>query len=60
MYKLFNMGHRLEIYLDEKYAEEIISISNHFDIDARVIGYVEGYEGKQVTIKSENGEFIYQ
>lgn len=60
MYKVFNMGHRLEIYLDEKYAEEIISISNHFDIDARVIGYVEGYEGKQVTIKSENGEFIYQ
>ena len=60
MYKVFNMGHRLEVYLDEKYAKEIISISNHFGIDARVIGYVEGYEGKQVTIKSENGEFIYQ
>ena len=60
MYKVFNMGHRLEVYLDEKHAKEIINISNHFGIDARVIGYVEGYKGKKVTIKSENGEFMYQ
>lgn len=60
MYKVFNMGHRMEIYLDEKYAEEIISISKSFNIDAKIIGHVETSDHKQVTIKSSSGEFNYQ
>lgn len=59
MYKVFNMGHRLEIYLDEKYAQEIIDISKGFGVEAKVIGYVESYQGKQVTIKGQNGVFNY-
>ncbi len=59
MYKVFNMGHRLEIYLDEKYAQEIIDISKGFGVEAKVIGYVEPYQGKQVTIKGQNGVFNY-
>jgi phosphoribosylformylglycinamidine cyclo-ligase len=59
MYKVFNMGHRLEVYLNEKYANRIIEISKSFGIDAQIIGRVEANEGKKVTIKSEFGEFIY-
>ncbi|MFZ1808017.1 MAG: AIR synthase related protein [Cyclobacteriaceae bacterium] len=59
MYKVFNMGHRMEIYLDEKHAEEVISISKSFGVDAQVIGRVEASPKKQVTIKSSNGEFHY-
>ena len=59
MYKVFNMGHRLEIYLDEKYAQEIIDISKGFGVEAKVIGYVEPYQGKKVTIKGQNGVFNY-
>ncbi|HCM77917.1 MAG TPA: phosphoribosylformylglycinamidine cyclo-ligase [Cytophagales bacterium] len=59
MYKVFNMGHRMEIYLEEKYAEEVIAISRSFEINAKIIGHVETSAEKQVTIKSENGEFIY-
>ncbi len=59
MYKVFNMGHRLEIYTDEQSANEMISIANSFNIDAKIIGKVEDYKGKQVTIKSEFGEFVY-
>jgi phosphoribosylformylglycinamidine cyclo-ligase len=59
MYKVFNMGHRMELYLDEQYAEEAIAIAKNFNIDARIIGRVEKAAHKQVTIKSEYGEFIY-
>jgi phosphoribosylformylglycinamidine cyclo-ligase len=59
MYKVFNMGHRVEIYLDEKNAEEVISIAKSFNIDAKIIGRVEKGEGKKVTVKSEFGEFNY-
>ena len=59
MYKVFNMGHRMEIYIDEKYAADIISIAKSFNVDAQIIGYVEPYSGKKLTIKNENGNFIY-
>ena len=58
MYKVFNMGHRFEIYLSPEHADKVIEISKSFDIDARVIGRIE--EGKRsLTIKSEYGEFNY-
>jgi phosphoribosylformylglycinamidine cyclo-ligase len=58
MYKVFNMGHRLEVYLDPRQAEEVIDISKSFNIDAQVIGRIE--EGpRSLTIKSEYGEFNY-
>ncbi len=59
MYKVFNMGHRLEIYLPEEYAQQVIAISKSFNIDARIIGRVEAHEGKKVTIESEFGKFEY-
>jgi len=59
MYKVFNMGHRLELYLDEAYANDVIAIAKSFNIDAHVIGRVEAADKKQVTIKSDKGEFIY-
>ncbi len=60
MYKVFNMGHRLEVYTDIKTAEELISISKQFNIQAQVIGRVEtGNETPKLTIKSPYGEFIY-
>jgi phosphoribosylformylglycinamidine cyclo-ligase len=59
MYKVFNMGHRLEIYVEEIYAKEIISISESFNIDARIIGRVEASNNKSLTIKSKHGIFNY-
>jgi phosphoribosylformylglycinamidine cyclo-ligase len=59
MYKVFNMGHRMEIYLEEKYAQEVIDISKSFGVDAQVIGRVESSPQKQVTIKAAVGEFQY-
>lgn len=59
MYKVFNMGHRLEIYLPEEYAQEVIAISKSFNIDAQIIGRVEAHEGKKVSIESEFGKFEY-
>jgi phosphoribosylformylglycinamidine cyclo-ligase len=59
MYKVFNMGHRMEIYLHSSRAKEIIDIAKGFGIDAKIIGRVEGAEQKQVTIKSEFGTFNY-
>jgi phosphoribosylformylglycinamidine cyclo-ligase len=59
MYKVFNMGHRFEIYLDEKHAEETIKISKSFGIDARIVGHVEASDKKELVIKSEFGEFYY-
>jgi len=61
MYKVFNMGHRMEIYTDKATAESIIAISKSFGIDAKIVGHVEaGSSGeKRCTIKSEHGEFHY-
>lgn len=59
MYKVFNMGHRLEIYLSEAKAQQVIDIAKSFGIDAQIIGHVEAFEGKQVTIQSEAGTFVY-
>lgn len=59
MYKVFNMGHRLEVYLPAQYAQRIIEIAQSFNIDAQIIGRVESFATKQVTIRSEFGEFVY-
>ena len=59
MFKVFNMGHRMEIYIDEKYADEIISISKSFNVDAKIIGKVEAGKSKKVTVKSLFGTFEY-
>jgi len=59
MYKVFNMGHRLELYAPEDIADELISISESFNVRAKVIGRVESSDKKQVTIRSVKGEFIY-
>jgi phosphoribosylformylglycinamidine cyclo-ligase len=59
MYKVFNMGHRMEIYLPEEYAQEIIAISKSFNVDAQIVGYVEASSEKKLTIKSEYGVFNY-
>ena len=59
MYKVFNMGHRIEMYVDKKIASEIISISKSFNVDAQIIGRVEKSEKKKLTIKSEFGIFEY-
>ena len=59
MYQVFNMGHRLEIYLPEVYASDLISISKSFGVDARIIGRCEKSEKKMLTIISEHGVFGY-
>lgn len=58
MYKVFNMGHRMELYVPENIAADIIAISKSFNIDAQIIGRVETGQ-KQVTLTSEFGEFVY-
>jgi phosphoribosylformylglycinamidine cyclo-ligase len=60
MYKVFNMGHRMEIYVAKEIAQEIINISESFGIDAQIVGRVETANQKKVTILSEKGTFIYQ
>ena len=59
MYKVFNMGHRMEIYVPFEIASDLIAISESFGIAAQVIGKVDSFDGKQVSIKSEKGEFSY-
>jgi len=59
MYKVFNMGHRMELYVPAEIADAIIEISKSFSIDAQIIGKVEVSDKKQVTIVTENGEFVY-
>lgn len=59
MYKVFNMGHRMELYVPAAVAESIISISKSFNVDARIIGRVEASKEKKLTIRSEFGEFVY-
>ncbi|WDF57008.1 AIR synthase related protein [Mucilaginibacter sp. KACC 22063] len=60
MYKVFNMGHRMELYVPQEIAQDIIAISESFNISAQIVGRVESAATKQVTIRSEFGEFIYQ
>ena len=59
MYKVFNMGHRMEIYLSPEHAEEVMSISRSFGIEARIVGHVEACDVNRLTIKSEFGTFEY-
>ena len=59
MYKVFNCGHRFEIYIDPKDAEEIIKIASKFNVEAKIIGRVEYSSSKKLTIKSEYGIFNY-
>lgn len=59
MYKVFNMGHRMEVYLPKEHAQQVIDIATHFNIDAQVIGRVDASDKKQVTIKSAHGEYTY-
>ena len=59
MYQVFNMGHRLELYVDPEIAADIIAISQSFHIEAQIIGRVEPFNGKKVTIRSEVGTFEY-
>ena len=60
MYKVFNMGHRLEIYLDEADAQTVIDIAKSFGVEGKIIGRVEASKKAEVTIKSEYGQFHYQ
>lgn len=59
MYKVFNMGHRMEIYLNEKDATRVIEISESFGIPAQIIGHVEDAPSNLLTIKSPAGVFEY-
>lgn len=59
MYKVFNMGHRMEIYCDEGIASKLIEIAGTFNLPAKIIGRVERCDLKKLTIKSEAGEFLY-
>ena len=59
MYQVFNMGHRMEFYVSQAIAEDIISISKSFNVDARIIGKVEKNKSKKLTIETEFGAFIY-
>ena len=59
MYRVFNMGHRFEIYTDPESAEKIISIASGFNLDAKIIGHCESSSSKKLTIKSEYGIFEY-
>lgn len=59
MYKVFNMGHRMEVYVAPQYAEKIIEIASEFNIDARVIGRVEDAPENKLTIISDKGTFVY-
>ncbi|SOC78656.1 phosphoribosylformylglycinamidine cyclo-ligase [Salinimicrobium sediminis] len=60
MYQVFNMGHRMELYVDQAIAEDLIAISKSFNVDAKIVGRVEASEEKKLTIKSEFGEFEYR
>ena len=59
MYKVFNMGHRMEIYVAEESADEVVEIARSFNIDAQVIGRVEPSDKKELIIQSEYGVFEY-
>ncbi|MDR0369406.1 MAG: phosphoribosylformylglycinamidine cyclo-ligase [Candidatus Peribacteria bacterium] len=60
MYQVFNMGHRMEIYLPQEYASEVINISKSFNVNAQIIGYVASAEEKELVIENPFGTFTYQ
>ena len=59
MYQVFNCGHRMELYVSQEIADEIIAISKGFSVDAQIIGRIESSKEKKLTIKSPFGEFVY-
>ena len=59
MYKVFNCGHRMELYIEPRFADEIISISNSYNIEAKIVGKVVSSDEKKLSIKSKYGEFNY-
>ena len=59
MYKVFNMGHRLELYVSPLFADDIINISKQFDLDAKIVGRVEKNSSNKLTLKTQNGTFEY-
>lgn len=59
MYKVFNMGHRLELYVAPEHAEQIIAAANAFEIDAQIVGRVEAHSTKKLTLTTPNGTFEY-
>ena len=59
MYKVFNMGHRMEVYVAPKHAQTVIDIARSFDIDARIVGFVEPADRNELVIESEFGRFEY-
>ncbi|AXG75086.1 phosphoribosylformylglycinamidine cyclo-ligase [Flavobacterium arcticum] len=59
MYQVFNCGHRMELYVPENIAQDIIAISKSFNVDAKIVGRLEASESKQLTIKSDYGTFTY-
>ncbi len=59
MYKVFNMGHRMEVYLSAEHADRVIEIARSFNVDAQIVGRVEAASGKKLTIQSPYGTFIY-
>ena len=59
MYQVFNMGHRMELYVDASIAQEIIAISERFGVPAKIVGRVEESDAKELTIRSEHGTFNY-
>lgn len=60
MYKVFNMGHRMEVYVDAEDAQRVIDISRSFDIDARIIGYTQAADHNELIIESDKGRFEYK
>ena len=59
MYQVFNCGHRMELYVNESIASDLIEISKSFGVDAQIVGSVEASDFKKLTIKSEYGIFEY-
>jgi len=59
MYKVFNMGHRMELYVQQEVANDILDIAKQFNLDAQIIGYVEKSNGKKLTIESPEGSIVY-
>ena len=60
MYKVFNMGHRMEIYVDSSNAQKVIEISHSFGIDAQIVGYTEASDRNELIIESDKGQFEYR
>ena len=59
MYKVFNMGHRMELYVQKEFSNDILDIAKQFNLDAQIIGYVEKSNGKKLTIESPEGSITY-